>query len=148
MNYTYRVVAFKDLKVEELYDILKLRNEVFIVEQNCPYNDLDDKDLKAWHLMLEVDGKLAAYCRLLPEGVSYAEMSIGRVLSAPTFRGQNWGRTLMHCAIEACYKQLKKGPIRIGAQYYLKAFYESFGFVVVSDIYDEDGIDHILMLLS
>jgi ElaA protein len=147
MDYAVRVIAFEDLTLRELYDILKLRNEVFIVEQNCPYNDLDDKDLQAHHVLLVVGGKLAAYCRLLPEGVSYAEMSIGRVLTAPAFRSQNWGRMLMEKAIEACYITYKKGPIRIGAQYYLKAFYESFGFVTVSEIYDEDGIDHILMLL-
>jgi len=142
----WEIKAFAELSSIQLYDILKLRNEVFIVEQNCPYQDIDGKDLKALHLMGSEAGQLAAYCRLLPAGVSYPEASIGRVISSPRYRAKGLGQALMHHAIEAMEAQFGKAPIHIGAQYYLKRFYESFGFIQTSDIYLEDGIEHIEML--
>lgn len=139
---------FYELTLDELYALLQLRMEVFIVEQNCVYQDCDDKDQESHHLMAWCNGKLAAVTRLLPPGVSYAEPSIGRVITSPAFRGMKLGRELMTRSIESCYELFGKQPIRIGAQQYLKTFYESFGFRQVGEPYDEDGIQHIKMLLS
>lgn len=143
----WKLKSFHDLNVMELYSILQLRNEVFVVEQNCPYQDADGKDQKSYHLMgSNAEGKLMAYARLLPGGVSYDEVSIGRVVSSPQARGTGAGKELMEQAIEDCHELFGKGPIRIGAQLYLKKFYESFGFLQVSEPYLEDNIPHILMV--
>jgi ElaA protein len=152
MNWVLK--KFDELTVQELYAILQLRNEVFAVEQNCVYRDMDDKDQQSWHLMgwtpEDATGKnrLAAYTRILPPGLSYPEASIGRVVTASFARGQGAGRILMERSIDELYKLFGKVPVKIGAQYYLLAFYNSLGFVQSSDIYDEDGIDHIEMLLA
>ncbi len=142
---------FDELTSRELYAILQLRSEVFVVEQNCVYQDMDGKDLKAWHLMgYEPDKhgeKLLAHTRLLPKGISYAEASIGRVVSSPAVRGQGIGRELMLKSIESIYTLYGKGPIRIGAQLYLKSFYASLGFIPEGEIYLEDNIPHIIMYL-
>lgn len=130
----------------ELYTILQLRNEVFIVEQNCPYQDLDNKDQKSFHLMGVMQGQLAAYARLLPQGVSYEYASIGRVITSPKQRRSGAGKALMHEAIKRCTQLFGDGAIKLGAQLYLKSFYESFGFQQTSDMYLEDGIPHIEML--
>ena len=146
---------FDDLTKKELYEILRLRNEVFIVEQNCPYQDLDRKDLKAFHVMghftpsLSIgEGDLIAHTRLLPPIVSYAEASIGRVVTSPKIRGTGIGKVLMERSMEFLKKEFGDIPIRIGAQKYLQKFYESFGFVREGDEYMEDGIPHIIMLYS
>lgn len=148
MNTEWTLKPFYELANDELYAILQLRMEVFIVEQQCVYQDCDDKDQPAHHLMAWNNGKLAAVTRLLPPGISYAEPSIGRVITALAFRRIKLGRELMTRSIEACYELFGKQPIRIGAQQYLKNFYESFGFRQVSEPYDEDGIQHIKMLLG
>ncbi|MBE9583489.1 GNAT family N-acetyltransferase [Mucilaginibacter sp. JRF] len=137
---------FTELTTTELYNILKLRSEVFVVEQNCPYLDPDDKDQQCYHLMLYVDNQLAAYARLLPAGVSYNEVSIGRVVTSPQFRGQGLGEKLMTTTINACYEKFGRSPIRIGAQLYLLKFYRSLSFEEVGEPYDEDGIPHIEMV--
>jgi ElaA protein len=137
---------FAALSPEELYAILQLRSEVFVVEQNCVYLDTDGKDVSAEHLMGWIGNKLVAYARLLPAGLSFAEVSIGRVVSSPAFRGTGSGRALLEQAIPTCYALFGKSPIRIGAQLYLQQFYESFGFVQDSDMYLEDGIEHIEMI--
>ena len=137
---------FNDLSPRELYSILQLRNEVFIVEQNCPYQDMDNKDLHAFHLMGIKENKLLAYSRLLAPGISYSESSIGRVVSSPAVRRTGIGKKLMEESIAGINKLFHTGTIRIGAQLYLKKFYESFGFVQDSDVYPEDNIPHILML--
>jgi len=137
---------FNDLTATELYSILKLRNEVFILEQNCIYLDTDNKDLECYHLMLLKNNELAAYARLVPPGLSFNEMSIGRVVSNPEFRGTGAGRALMNLAIEKCRQIFGEGAIKIGAQRYLLNFYSSFGFVAVGEAYDEDGIPHIDMI--
>jgi ElaA protein len=137
---------FIELTPEELYSILQLRNEVFVVEQNCPYQDCDNKDLYAWHLMGKEEDKLLAYARLLAPGISYSESSIGRVVSSPATRKTGMGKKLMHESIQQIRNLFQTDTIRIGAQLYLKAFYESFGFVQDGDIYLEDNIPHILML--
>jgi ElaA protein len=137
---------FIGLTPEELYSILQLRNEVFVVEQNCPYQDCDNKDLYAWHLMGKREDKLLAYSRLLAPGISYSESSIGRVVSSPATRKTGMGKKLMHESIQQIRNLFQTDTIRIGAQLYLKAFYESFGFIQDGDIYLEDNIPHIEML--
>ncbi len=141
---------FHGLSVDELYEILALRQEVFIVEQNCPYLDCDGKDQHAHHLMgHDAAGKLLVYTRLLPAGVSYPTyMSIGRVVSSPAARGTGLGRVLMHESIAECRRLFGHGPIKIGAQSYLVKFYESFGFASTGEEYLEDGIPHTKMILS
>ncbi|MCZ2337629.1 MAG: GNAT family N-acetyltransferase, partial [Chitinophagales bacterium] len=118
---------FDELTVGELYDILKLRQKVFIVEQTCLYLDIDDKDLSSFHLSGYTEhGKLICYSRLIPEGISYPDYaSIGRVVSDPEFRRNGAGKELMHASIKKCEKLFPDKPIKIGAQTYLKAFYES-----------------------
>lgn len=140
------VKHFKELTPTELYAILRLRNAVFIVEQNCAYQDLDNKDIYCYHLMLYRDNELVAYARLVPPGLSYNEMSIGRVITSKTVRGTGIGRILMQAAIENCYKIFGHANIQIGAQLYATKFYNSIGFKEIGDIYDEDGIDHIHMI--
>ena len=137
---------FDKLTAKELYYILQLRNEVFIVEQNCPYQDLDNKDLYAFHLMGMKENKLLAYSRLLAPGISYSESSIGRVVSSPAARKTGIGKKLMKESILQIENVFQTDSIRIGAQLYLKNFYESFGFIQDGDPYLEDNIPHIIML--
>ena len=138
---------FSDLTPEELYAILQLRSEVFVVEQSCVFQDMDNKDQPSHHLMGWQGDRLVAYARIVPPGTSYAEFSIGRIVSSPSVRKQGIGRVLVSKGIELAYALHGEGVIRIGAQYYLRGFYESFGFEKASDIYWEDGIQHIEMLL-
>jgi ElaA protein len=137
---------FAELTPKELYSILQLRNEVFIVEQNCAYQDLDNKDLKSWHLMGMEEGKLMVYSRLLAPGISYSESSIGRIVSSPSGRKKGMGKKIVEESIVQIKNLFKTDTIRIGAQLYLKKFYESFGFFQEGDIYLEDNIPHIIML--
>ncbi|HLP37506.1 GNAT family N-acetyltransferase [Lacibacter sp.] len=148
MKLNWIVKKFEALTPYELYNIMWLRNEVFVVEQNCVYQDADYKDQKGWHLMgVDEEGKLMAYVRLLPVGVSYEnEPSIGRVVTNPAARGTGVGRELMQIAIQQCEELFGKTDIKIGAQYYLYKFYSSLGFEQTSDIYLEDGIEHIEMI--
>jgi len=139
--------AFDALTPGELYAILQLRSEVFVVEQNCIFQDMDNKDVFCHHLMCWEKETLMAYARIVPAGISYAESSIGRIVSSPAARGMGIGKELIRQSISLCYTLHGKGIIRIGAQYYLKGFYESFGFGQDSEIYLEDGIEHIEMLL-
>lgn len=143
---TWQCKTFSELTTEELYKILQLRNEVFVVEQNCPYQDCDGKDLKAHHFSAWDDGVLVAYTRLLPKGVSYdTGASIGRVLTSRKVRGQKLGKELMQKSIDKLYELYGQMPIIIGAQLYLKRFYESFSFVQQGEGYLEDNIPHIVM---
>jgi ElaA protein len=137
---------FAELTPYELYSIRQLRNEVFIVEQNCPYQDMDNKDLKSWHLMGIKENKLMAYSRLLAPGISYSESSIGRIVSSPSVRKTGMGKKLVEESIKQIKNLFKTDKIRIGAQLYLKTFYESYGFVQDGEIYLEDNIPHIIML--
>ncbi len=127
---------------------MRLRNEVFVVEQNCVFQDADNKDQGCLHLMGCVNDELVAYTRLAPAGYIYTELSIGRVITSPAHRGKGLGYALMQQSIEQCRKLFGNTAIKIGAQYHLKKFYASFGFRQVSDIYLEDGIKHIYMLLD
>jgi ElaA protein len=145
MNWT--VKPFDALTTTELYKLLQIRNEVFIVEQNCPYQDMDNKDFKSLHFWHEdAEGNVAAYCRILPGGVSYNEPSIGRVLTSGKSRKEGLGRIMMQEAIDFIQKEWEPSGIRIGAQLYLKVFYNSFGFEQIGDSYLEDDIPHIEML--
>lgn len=139
---------FNELSPVELYAILQLRSAVFVVEQNCVFQDIDDKDQPSFHLMGWNDSSLHAYTRLVPPGIAYEEPSIGRVVTAITARGSGIGRMLMEQSINESRKLFGNNIIRIGAQLYLKAFYSSLGFVPTGGIYPEDGIDHIQMLLQ
>jgi ElaA protein len=147
MKISWELKSFEELSNTELYTILRLRAEVFIVEQNCPYLDMDGKDQLSFHLMGMNDRQeLLAYARLLPSGLAFREVSIGRVLSSSAARGSGAGMELMQTAIQHIYKKFGEVPIRIGAQLYLKKFYERLGFVQVSEMYLEDDIEHIEML--
>ncbi|MEO9022354.1 MAG: GNAT family N-acetyltransferase [Ginsengibacter sp.] len=143
---TWQCKLFPELTNEELYKILQLRAEVFIVEQNCVYQDCDSKDFFSYHFTAWDNGKLLAYTRLLPIGVSYADSaSIGRVITAFSARGQSLGKQLMERSIEEVYNLFGEVSIKISAQVYLKRFYESFSFISEGNIYLEDGIEHIAM---
>lgn len=137
---------FEELTPHQLYAILHLRNEVFVVEQNCVFQDADHKDQGSRHLMAWSGDTLAGYTRLLPQGLAYEEMSIGRVVTSPLFRRTGIGKTLMEESIRQCHALFGNGAIKIGAQSYLKNFYGSFGFVQTGEAYMEDGIPHIHMI--
>lgn len=128
--------------------MLQLRTKVFVVEQNCVFQDMDDKDQKGIHVLAYKADDLVAYSRLLPAGVSYPQMSIGRVLTDTNCRKEGFGIDLMKVSVSTMYERYGRHPIRIGAQEYLKKFYEGFGFVQSSDMYLEDGIPHIEMILE
>lgn len=144
---------FDELAPHELYAILQLRNEVFVVEQNCVFQDADNKDQASFHFMGWQDDKtgskrLIAYTRLVPPGIAYDEASIGRVVTSPVLRRTGIGKELMERSIEKMKELFGENAIRLGAQLHLKNFYQSFGFIQSSDIYLEDGIEHIEMILS
>lgn len=144
INWVYK--PFASLTVMELYAILKLRSEVFVVEQNCVYLDMDGKDDKSSHLCGWYNNTLIAYARILPPGVSYnQESSIGRVSTAFAFRKYGAGRLLMEKAIHLCLEAFPDSDLKIGAQLYLHRFYTSLGFIQSGPEYMEDGIPHIEM---
>ncbi len=146
MQINWTLKKFEQLTPSELYKILRLRSEVFVVEQNCIFLDMDNKDQPCRHLMGWYDNELVVYVRIVPAGVSYDDISIGRVVSSPTYRRTGIGRSLMQKAIAVCNELYGKKPIRIGAQLYLKSFYASLGFEPQGDIYLEDGIEHVEMV--
>lgn len=142
----WKLKTFDELTGHELYALLKLRSQVFVVEQNCVFLDMDDKDQQCLHLLGFEDGILAAYSRLVPAGVSYTEASIGRVVTDAAYRGKGAGKELMQASIDKLEEVFGKQPIRIGAQLYLETFYTNLGFNTNSSVYIEDGIPHIEML--
>jgi ElaA protein len=142
----WQIKKFNELTADEIYKILKSRNEVFIVEQNCAFQDCDDKDENSYHLLIEDDEFLAGYLRILEKGVSYNEISIGRVLVAKEYRKNGIARDMMLKAIDYIHNSLNEISIRISAQSYLVDFYKSIGFEEVSDIYYDDNIPHVEML--
>jgi ElaA protein len=146
MEQLYKIKRFENLTTTELYEILRVRAEVFVVEQTCIYQDLDEKDKKAYHFFVEEDRKVVAYLRVLDKGVSYPEISIGRVLVTEENRRKGLARELMEKAIDFIKKDLGENRIRISGQLYLQAFYESLGFQTVSEVYLEDDIPHVEML--
>ena len=145
MNLQWELKKFEELSPGELYAILQLRIEVFVVEQECPFQDADGKDQAAFHLMGWQEGLLAAYTRIMPPGIAYEFSSIGRVVTSPRARKKGLGRLLMEKSILETISLYGPVDIRIGAQVYLKKFYTSLGFMQSSDIYLEDNIEHIEM---
>ena len=146
MTLNWTAKPYDELTLTELYELLRLRVEVFIVEQNCPFQDLDRQDDKAYHLLGYAEtGELAAYARLFDAGISYEEVAIGRVIVSPAHRRHGLGQELMRQAIAYCEVLYGAQPIRIGAQQYLERFYQGFGFVQCGEGYLEDGIPHIPM---
>lgn len=132
----------------EWHRVLALRSEVFVVEQNCAYQDPDGKDVVSYHILMESGEELVAYARLLPPGVSYPEASIGRVVSSPRVRGLGWGKALMEVAIAQTQKQFGTNEICISAQSYLLKFYQDLGFVAEGEEYLEDDIPHFKMRMK
>lgn len=137
---------FKELTLDELYDIIQARVDVFVVEQKCPYRELDDKDRNAYHIFLRDENGIAAYLRTLDRGVAFDEVSIGRIITVR--RGQGYGAEIMHEGITFAKKQYNADKIKIMAQHYAKGFYEKFGFKQCSEPFDDDGIEHINMILE
>ena len=142
----FKIKTFEDLTTEELYEILKLRNEVFVVEQNCFYQDCDDKDKKAHHLFCEDKGQIVSYLRIYGKNPAKDEFSIGRVAVKQDYRGKGLARKMMNQAIEFIKNDLKTKTISISAQSYLIDFYETFGFTVTSKEYFDAGILHVDMM--
>lgn len=140
----WTIKTFDQLTLEELYDILRLRVDVFVVEQQCPYPEIDGKDREALHVFAQDQEGVQAYLRVLRPGVSFSEASLGRVISRR--RRQGLGTQLLQRGLQAAEEWLGKRPIRIEAQTYAKAFYEQAGFRQVSEEFLEDGIPHIQML--
>lgn len=139
---------FQELTPDELYALLGLRAEVFVVEQTCAFQDLDNKDQPSYHLLGYLQDELVAYTRLVPPGISYTAASIGRVVTSPAHRKKGFGKLLMQESIKFCDQLFGKNTIMIGAQCYLIEFYSSLGFVPSGEVYLEDGIEHIEMTLT
>lgn len=142
----WKIKSFDELSKEELYDILALRSEVFVVEQECAYQDLDNKDQSSLHLMGVQQGLIVAYARLLPPGLSYETASIGRVITQGEIRGRGLGKEVVRRAIDAVSRIYNTASITISAQAHLEKFYQTFGFVTRGEPYLEDGISHINMI--
>lgn len=141
----WELKKFEELKVEDIYKILKIRNEVFIVEQQCAYQDCDGKDEKSYHLYLKDQDEIAGYLRIIPKGISFNEISIGRVLVNKRYRGKGIAREMMLKALDFIERELKEAEVKISAQVYLINFYRSLGFKETSKEYLEDNILHIDM---
>ncbi len=138
--------TFNELSTTELYDILQLRSEVFVVEQDCVYQDLDGKDIKALHVLGFKNNKVVAYTRVFKPGDYFNEASIGRVVVAQSERKHKYGYVIMEASIEAVKNNYKTTKIKLSAQCYLKSFYDNLGFKAEGAEYLEDGIPHIAML--
>jgi ElaA protein len=144
----WKIAHFDDLSTRELYAVLRLRQEIFVVEQNCVYLDADGMDQNAVHILCWQQGELMAYLRALAPGASYPQSSVGRIVVSPLARGLKLGRELVERGIAYNLDAWPESDIRIGAQAYLQAFYTGLGFVVEGDSYIEDGIEHIHMNLA
>ena len=147
MTLSWTIKPYDELTLTELYALLQLRVAVFVVEQNCPFQDIDGLDDRAYHLLgYDEMGTLAAYARLFDAGISYEQVAIGRVVVAPTHRRFGLGQQLMQQAVAQCEVLFGAQAIKIGAQLYLRQFYQGFGFEQCGEEYLEDGIPHIPML--
>ena len=142
------VFKYQDLGQERLYEILKLRLEVFVVEQKCAYQDLDNKDEKALHLVGEENNKIIAYTRIFRKGDFFKNSSIGRVLVKKEYRNKDYGRKIMISSIEKLKKEPKEEKIELSAQKYLLKFYSELGFEKIGEEYLEDNIPHVKMILK
>jgi len=143
---TFTVKHFKDFTIDQLYQVLQLRSEVFVVEQNCVYQDIDGKDQKALHVLGYKNNKLVAYTRIFKSGDYFEEASIGRVVVIDSERKYGYGYDVMETTVATIYEELGKQDIRISAQTYLIDFYNKLGFQETGKIYLEDGIPHINMV--
>jgi len=139
------IKSFNELSITELYQILRLRSEVFVVEQDCVYQDIDNKDQKALHVFITDNDKVVAYTRLFTAGDYFDEASIGRVIVAVSHRKKGLGHILIKASIKAIEEYFNSSKITISAQTYLKQFYESHRFIKEGDEYLEDGLPHIKM---
>ena len=148
MNVKFEIKRFDELSITELYKILRLRAEVFIVEQDCVYQDIDNKDQKAIHLIGYKDDDIVAYARLFNPRDYYEKASFGRILVSKKERKYGYGHDLIKISIKAIETNFKTKEIKISAQKYLKKFYESHGFISFGEEYIEDGILHIAMIKS
>ena len=148
LSISYTIKSFDELSTTELYEILQLRIQVFVIEQNCPYQDADGKDNQSYHLMgRDANGDLQTYTRLVPAGVSYeGYTSIGRVVTSEAVRGQKAGVKLMEVSMEEIIKLWPGLPVKISAQSHLQRFYRKFGFESIGEEYLEDDIPHIAMV--
>ena len=145
----WKVKKFYDLTLDELYEICKVRYEVFACEQKTyQENDFDDVDKKVFHIFLEDEGKIVAYARLIPSGIKYETASIGRVLVLDEYRRKGVASELMKRSIKFIKEELKEDKITLSAQLYAKGLYEGVGFKVISDVYDEVEIPHVKMILE
>jgi ElaA protein len=146
MQPIFQTKTFAELTTLELYQILALRSEVFVVEQNCIYQDIDGKDIKAWHVLMQYEEELVGYVRLFQAGYYFDKASIGRVVLSPKHRGKQFGYVLMQFAIKEIATLFKTNEIEISAQCYLQKFYESLGFQTTGAPYLEDDIPHVRMI--
>ena len=146
MELNFKWSRLDSFTASELYEIIKARESVFVVEQKCPYQETDDMDPHSWHLAVSLNGELAAYVRVVDPGIKYDQPSIGRVMTLAKFRELKMGRSLMNEVIRFTEHQFPNMGIKIGAQVYLQKFYESLGFEAVGEPYDEDGIPHVDMV--
>lgn len=144
-NIIWKIKNFEEITTAELYEIIKARVDVFVVEQDCPYPDLDGYDQQAIHLWAEQENNVLAYCRIFDKGIKYNETSIGRVLTSEKGRGKNLGKQLIQYALETIENRFKTLEVRISAQDYLLKFYSSFGFQDTGKKYLEDNIPHTEM---
>lgn len=142
------IKPFNELTVQELYKILSLRNEVFIVEQNCVYQDLDGNDDKALHVLITENDELLGYARIFDKGIKYPTASIGRVIVAPSKRNLKLGHVLVNAAVDGVHKYFNTEEITISAQEHLQKFYAAHGFVTTSEMYLEDDIPHVEMQIK
>ncbi len=142
----FQIKSFKELTKEELYEILEARIKVFVIEQNCPYQECDSKDQKSFHLYAKDENIIKAYLRIIPAGISYSEPSVGRVLVNKSFRRSGIGAEMMKKAIEFVKDNFSEDTLRISAQEYILDFYKDLGFEVVSERYLEDDIPHFEMI--
>lgn len=140
------VKPYKDLSIDELYSLLRLRSEVFVVEQNCVYQDMDEKDKKAIHILALKNNEIVAYARIFKPGDYFKEASIGRVVVSQKERGSGLGYKIMNASIKAILDEFQEYNIKVSAQKYLKKFYNNLGFKQVGEEYLEDGIPHIAMI--
>jgi ElaA protein len=145
---SWKVKSFNELTTHELYEILQVRTQVFVVEQECAYLEVDGKDVHAHHLYKEENGEVVAYARLLPAGVSYKEPSIGRVLVKEEHRRRGLASELVERGLAFIHGEWGEQPVKIQAQEYLREFYGSFGFRAITETYLDDGIPHIDMILQ
>ena len=144
----WKVKSFGELTARELYDILRMRSEIFVEEQSSPYNDVDGADLRAWQIFAYDGEVLAASMRLLPAGAAYDTPSFGRVAVAPAYRGRGLARVMTERAVSLARAEFGDCALTIGAQLYLTEFYKSMGFYEISEPYDDAGVVHVDMRLE